>query len=268
MKPIAFHTEYRHKDGMTKTLLPSFLTLPFGAKLAYHQHIGDTSKPGIIFMGGLMSDMTGTKATALEAHCKANNLSFIRFDYQGHGQSSGQFTEGNIGLWASDALAIFDALTNPDQKQIIIGSSMGGWMMLLTALARKETIHGLIGIAAAPDFPEKLMWQKLEPAQQAELKEKGIIYLPNDYGEPYPIRLDFIEESRQHVLLDGDIALDCPIRLLHGMADPDVPYRFSGMIAQAVTSTDVDIHLIKDGDHSLSREEDIEKLLALLDGMV
>ena len=140
--------------------------------------------------------------------------------------------------------------------------------MMLTALARKDRIHSLIGIAAAPDFPDKLMWQKLDHAQQRELKEKGIIHLPSDYGDPYPIRFEFIEESRQHELLNAEIALDCPIRLLHGMADPDVPYRFSGMIAQAVTSKDVDIHLIKDGGHSLSREEDIEKLLETLDRLV
>lgn len=247
---------------------PSFLPLLSGAKLAYHQHTGDPSKPGVIFMGGLMSDMTGSKATALEAHCVTQNISFIRFDYQGHGQSSGTFTEGSIGLWASDALVIFDALTDKNQKQIIIGSSMGGWIMILTALARKNQIHGLIGIAAAPDFPNKLMWQKLSPEQQAELTEKGIIHIPSDYGEPYPIRHAFIEESRQYELLDDEIALNCPIRLLHGMADPDVPYRFSGMIANAVTSQDVEITLIKDGGHSLSREDDIQKLLDVLDKMI
>lgn len=242
-----------------------YLDLPSGAKLAYCKSEG--SSPGVIFLGGFMSDMAGTKATALESHCKEHGIAFIRFDYQGHGESSGRFEEGNIGLWTSDAIAILDALA--DGPQILIGSSMGGWIMLLTALARKENVAGLVGIAAAPDFPTRLMWDQLTQEQRAELEEKGIIYLPCDYGdEPYPIRHTFIEESRSHILLNKTIALDCPIHLLHGMKDHDVPYQMSAELAEKVISEDVQVSLVKDADHRFSEPKEIALLHRAINAML
>ncbi len=248
---------------------PQFLSLSENVQLAYHKHEGDLSKPGVIFLGGLMSDMTGSKATHLEAYCHQEKLSFIRFDYKGHGQSSGEFTEGSIGTWLSDAQAILDQVANPDQKYILIGSSMGGWIMLLLALANPNRVHALLGIAAAPDFPTKLMWDQLPKEQQQELVEKGIIHLPSDYSDdPYPIRHAFIEESRQHNLLDGKIDITCPVRLLHGMRDEDVPYQFSLDIAHKMTSDDVDVLFIKSGDHRLSSEENLCTLTHVLEELL
>ncbi len=261
----------RNKIIPTLLTVPRMTTVSFfspqnkpDVRIAYHAHAG--SAPGVMFCGGLMSDMSGTKATALEAHCVDQGIGFIRFDYQGHGESSGRFEEGSVGEWASDALAVLDELA--DGPQIVVGSSLGGWIMLLLALARPEKVAGLVGIAAAPDFPEKLMWEQLSDAQRTELEEKGMIYIPSDYGdEPYPIRYEFIRESRQHHLLDSEIAIDCPIHLLHGMADPDVPWEFSPRIAERVTSQDVEVTLVKQADHRFSEPENIKMILQTADSM-
>ena len=241
----------------------NYLQLQNGIKLAYHRTEG--TSPGIIFLSGFRSDMTGTKATALEAWAMAQGRAFLRFDYSGHGQSSGEFEKGTIGSWTQAALAVFDELTQG--PQILVGSSMGGWMALLLALARPERVAGLVTVAAAPDFTTRLIWEQLTPQQKQIMAEKGVYYAPSDYGDPYPITLNLIEESRQHLLLDDEIAIDCPMRLLHGMRDGDVPWEFSTRIAELLQSPDVQVRLVKDGDHRMSEPEQIAMLIELVVGL-
>ena len=238
--------------------MPEILLRPDHHTLAYHCSPGDG--PGVIFMGGFLSDMTGSKALTLEAWCRQQGLAFVRFDYHGHGASSGRFEDGTIGRWSEDAIAVLDQLTQG--PQILIGSSMGAWMMLLTALARPQRIAGLIGIAAAPDFTEDLLWQGLDKSKQSRLLIEGMILLPSDYNEtPYPITLELIEEARQHLLLRETLPLSCPVRLLHGMNDSDVPWETSIRLAQQLNSDDVQVTLVKDGDHRLSEPQNLALLI-------
>lgn len=240
-----------------------FLETDDGVRLAYEKTQGEGV--GVVFCGGFMSDMTGSKATALEAHCKERGKPFVRFDYMGHGQSSGVFAQGRIGSWAQNTIQILDDITQG--SQILIGSSMGGWMMFLAALARPERVKGLIGIAAAPDFPSRLMWEKLNDDQRHELEDKGIIHIPSDYDEPYPIRYDFIQESREQNLLDDVIPVTCPVHLIHGMADADVPWEYAPIIANQLASDQVEISMVKSGEHSMSDESNITLILSTLDNM-
>lgn len=243
----------------------SYLTKPDGARIAYHRTPGKT--PGIVFFGGFASDMTGTKALALEAFARQRGQAFLRFDYQGHGQSSGAFAEGTIGLWHSDALAILDAET--DGPQILVGSSMGGWMMLLTASRRPERIAGLVGIAPAPDFTEDLMWPNFSTEIRETLKRDGLYQRPSEYSdEPYTITMKLIEDGRDHLVLRDRLTIDAPVRLLHGMADPDVPYQVSLRIAEHVDCSDLQVRLIKDGDHRLSTERDLDILTSTIADMI
>lgn len=236
-----------------------------GASIAYHRLAG--RGPGLVFLGGFMSDMTGSKALALEDYARRRGQAFLRFDYQGHGQSSGAFEEGSIGLWAEDAIAAFDALT--EGPQILIGSSMGGWIMLLTALARRERVAGLVGLAPAPDFTEDLMWQVFDADKRARLERDGRIEEPSDYGEePYVITRRLIEDGREHLLLRAPIPLDCPVRLIHGMADKDVPWQTSIRICQGLESDDVEIALVKAGGHRLSEPDDLARLTATVEGLI
>lgn len=212
-----------------------------------------------------MSDMTGTKATTLEAHCRGQGRAFLRFDYQGHGQSSGRFEDGTIGLWAADAIEALDRLT--EGPQILIGSSMGGWIMLLVALARPRRVAGLIGIAAAPDFVVP-MWEGFSPDIRRQIEQEGVYRAPSQYSPtPYAITKALIEDGRTRLLLDRPLALDCPVRLLHGMKDPDVPWETSIRLSAALISADVETILVKEGDHRLSRPEDLERLCAVLDAL-
>jgi len=238
------------------------LTAPDGGTIAYRATEGKT--PGVMFLGGFMSDMTGSKALALEEHCRKTGRAFVRFDYQGHGDSSGEFRDGTIGSWMRDALAILDNATKG--PQILIGSSMGGWIMLLLALARPARVAGLIGIAAAPDFTERLLWEKLPEEAMTALQQTGVWEQPSEYGDdPYIITLNLIEEGREHLVLDGPIMIDVPVRLLHGMQDPDVPWYYAQAIQDRIKTPDVTAILIKDGDHRLSREQDLKRLCGELD---
>jgi pimeloyl-ACP methyl ester carboxylesterase len=191
----------------------------------------------------------------------------LRFDYSGHGASGGQFADGTIGRWAEDALAIIDRAS--EGPLLLVGSSMGGWIALLVARARPERVVGLVGIAAAPDFTEVLMWQAMSFEQRATLMSHGVLYVPSQYGDPYPITRALVEDGRNHLLLHEPITLDCPIRLLHGQCDPDVPWEFALQIADQVSSRDVRVILVKDGDHRLSRPQDLallrQTISALLD---
>lgn len=214
---------------------------------------------GVVFLGGFMSDMTGTKATALEAAMRASGRGFLRFDYGGHGESSGKFEEGTIGSWAQDAIFALDNLT--EGPQVLVGSSMGGWIMLLVALARPERVAGLVGIASAPDFTEKLMWANFPPEARRAILEEGIYYEPSDYDDgPYPITRALIEEGRKHLLLDAPIPIEVPVRLLHGMEDEAVPWEISCQLMARLASKDVTLTLVKGGDHRLSGEPDLARL--------
>jgi pimeloyl-ACP methyl ester carboxylesterase len=182
----------------------------------------------------------------------------LRFDYSGHGTSGGQFEQGTIGRWAADALAIIDQVS--EGPLVLVGSSMGGWIALLAASARPERVAALIGIAAAPDFTEVLMWQAMSFEQRITLMSKGVLDVPSQYGDPYPITRALIEDGRNHLLLHEAIAINCPVRLLHGQCDPDVPWEFALRIADQLTGRDVRVILVKDGDHRLSRPQDLALL--------
>ena len=249
---------------MTTPDEPQRLRRPDGHTIAYHARPGKS--PGVLFCGGFKSDMTGTKATALELACRQAGRGFVRFDYFGHGQSSGAFTEGTIGRWADDAIAVLDEVA--DGPTVIVGSSMGGWIMLLAALARPGTVVGLVGIAPAPDFTEDLMWSQFSDDVRRQLETKGIWHEPSIYAdEPYPITYRLIQEGRRHRLLGGTIPLACPVRLLHGMRDPDVPWRHSLRLIDALESRDVTLTLVKDGDHRLSEPADIDRLVTTVESL-
>jgi pimeloyl-ACP methyl ester carboxylesterase len=235
----------------------SFGQLAVGAEAIAYQRLAGRP-PGLVFLGGFRSDMTGTKAAFLEALARRRGQAFLRFDHFGHGQSSGRFEDGTISRWADDAIRVLDALT--EGPQILIGSSMGGWLMLLAARARPARLHALIGIAPAPDFTSELMWPRFSDQQRAALLRDGIIHLPSEYGDPAPITRGLIEDGNRNALLDAPIEVTCPVRLLHGMADPDVPYRHSFRLVEQLTGGDVHLTLIKDGDHRLSRDQDLALL--------
>jgi pimeloyl-ACP methyl ester carboxylesterase len=217
-----------------------------------------------MFLCGFRSDMTGAKASLLDSHCAARGLEFLRFDYSGHGRSSGDFTDGTIGRWAEEAVAVMDhAGAGP---LILVGSSMGGWIMLLAALARPRRVAGLIGIAPAPDFTERLIWDALPEAERAKMMTRGQLEVPSQYADtPTILMRNLIEEGRRHLLLSAPIGLRCPVRLLHGMADPDVPHELSLELAGRLVSDDVRVTLIKDGDHRLSRPQDLALLTQAVD---
>jgi pimeloyl-ACP methyl ester carboxylesterase len=244
---------------MTDTLsaAPQFLEAGPGVSIAYHRLSGKS--PGVVFLGGFMSDMTGSKALALEAFCRARGQSFLRFDYRGHGASSGKFEEGTIGLWAEDALAAVDRLT--EGPQILVGSSMGGWIALLVARQRPERVKALVGIAPAPDFTEDLLWAAYSAEKREALQRAGVVYEPSQYSErPYGITYELIRDGRKHLLLRDPLRLRSPVRILHGMLDPDVPWQRSLRLADKLETGDVRVTLIKDGDHRLSRDQDLALL--------
>jgi pimeloyl-ACP methyl ester carboxylesterase len=240
---------------------PKYIKTPDGSRIAYHKTEG--RKPTVIFCGGYMSDMEGTKAIFLEKTCAELRLSFIRFDYSGHGKSSGKFEDGTIGQWKDDALVVIEQLTESDV--IIIGSSMGGWIGLLVTMALGKKVKAFIGIAAAPDFTRELMWDKYSSSIRQILKTEGIYHEPSEYSdEPYKVSYGLIREGENHILLNKPIKIDCPIRLFHGLKDADVPSEYSMRISEKVTSNDVVISFNKSGDHRLSSPEDLERLKSAL----
>lgn len=205
-----------------------------------------------------MSDMTGTKALALERACKKHGRAYTRFDYRGHGQSSGVFEEGTVGLWTEDALAVLDKVS--EGPQVVVGSSMGGWIMLLLARARPQNIAGLVGIAPAPDFVLR-MWDNFSDEIKMTLKRDGIYHAPSEYSdEPYSITMDLIEEGQKHLILQKPLTVNYPVRILHGMEDPDVPWRQSLEIVDRLIGGDIVVTFSKTGDHRLSEPEDIARL--------
>ena len=243
----------------------SHLTQDDGATIAYHQTAGKS--PGVVFLTGFKSDMTGTKALATEKLCKNLGHAFLRFDYFGHGSSSGRFEEGTIGRWAKDTTSVLDKLT--EGPQILVGSSMGGWIMLLAAQSRIERIAGLVGIAAAPDFTEDLISHTLTDRQRQKMANSGYIDIPNCYeDEPYRIHQNLLDEGRNNLLLRSKINFDVPVRLIHGIEDEDVPWKTSLTIAGRLMSPDVEITYVKSGNHRLSEDTDLKRLERIISALL
>ena len=228
---------------------PCFLTTPQGRRIAYERVTGHG--PGIVFLHGLRSDMTGTKAVALADWARRTGRAFLRFDCSGHGLSSGRFEDGAIGDWFEDAQAALDRLT--EGPQVLVGSSMGGWLALLLARALPGRVKGLVGIAAAPDFTEDSMWAQATEAQRAALLRDGFIQRPSDYGDaPYVITRRLIEDGRAHLVLRDPLPLPFPVRLLHGTADTDVPLGVALRLMDHAAGPDLQLTLVKDADHRFS----------------
>ncbi len=232
--------------------MPQMLDTPTGRRIAYHQSPG--AGPGLVFLGGFRSDMEGTKALALEAFAKARGQAFLRFDYSGHGQSSGDFLDGSIGDWFEDAAAAITALTTG--PLVLIGSSMGGWMALLCARAMPERVAGMVTIAAAPDFTEDGMWAAFTDAQRGELLEKGQIALPSEYSDqPYVVTRRLIDEGRTRLVLRTPLSLPMPVRFLQGTDDRDVPVSVALQLIEHASGPDMRLTLVKDADHRFSTPE-------------
>ncbi|WP_350335997.1 alpha/beta hydrolase [Coralliovum pocilloporae] len=231
------------------------------------------SRPGLVWLGGFKSDMDGTKAIALDDWAGANGLSCTRFDYSGHGLSSGDFADGTISKWAEESQAVLDRVT--EGPQILIGSSMGGWMSLLLAKRHLESvgkdqsrIAGMVLIAPAADFTERLMWANFPEAVRQDILTKGRFEKPSEYSdEPYIITRDLIEDGRDNLLMDAPIETGCPVHILQGMRDEDVPWQHAEATFELMTSDDALMTLVKDGDHRLSREQDIALILKSVEAM-
>jgi hypothetical protein len=241
----------------------TYFTPPDGNRLAFRRRAARAGQLTFMWMCGFKSDMTGSKVIGLEDWANRTGHGFLAFDYSGHGQSDGAFEDGTVSQWRADALAAIDSQT--DGPLVVVGSSMGGWMALLAALARPNRVKGLILIAPAPDFTEKLMWPDFSAEAQAEIMEKGFTLRPSDYDAPYIITRTLIEDGRQWQILDKPIDFDGPVRILQGMQDADVPWTHAARLVDAMTAGDLTITLIKDGDHRLSRDQDIARLLAICD---
>jgi pimeloyl-ACP methyl ester carboxylesterase len=241
-----------------------FLERDAGVRLAYAAQGG--AGPTVVFLGGYASDMTGTKARYLEGWCRERGYAFLRFDHRGHGLSSGRLVDGTIGAWREDALAILkECVRGP---LLLVGSSMGAWVMLLLALALPERIHGLVGVAAAPDFTEDLLWARLDEDQRLTLRRDGTIRLPSTYGDPLPFSWRLVEDGRRHLVLRAPLPLPCPVRLLHGTRDVEVPWDTSLRLAEAIRGRDVALTLVKDGRHRLSEPHELSLLAATVQSLL
>jgi len=246
---------------------PAFIEVGTGEdrrKIAVRARAG--AAPGLIWLGGFNSDMTGTKALALDAWAAERGRACVRFDYSGHGESGGAFIDGTIGRWLEESVAVFEQFCRG--PQVVIGSSMGGWMALLLAreIAKREacpaSLAGLVLIAPAPDFTEQLMWNGFTPEIREEIQTKGVWMRPSQYGDAYPITRALIEEGRNHLLLGSAIEVGCPVRILQGAQDPDVPWQHAFALAHRLPTEDVVLTMIQDGDHRLSRPQDIARIIA------
>ncbi|ABI78635.1 hydrolase, alpha/beta fold family protein [Hyphomonas neptunium ATCC 15444] len=237
-----------------------YFTSPEGRRLAFRKTPPVNGGPTLIWLSGYRSDMSGGKAQAVKSWAWETGNGAVLFDYSGHGESDGRFEDGTISTWREDALAAIDTLS--EGPVILVGSSMGGWIALLAALARPQRVKGLVLIAPAPDFTEKLMWAGLSLDQQDEVMTKGVTLRPSDYGTPDPVTKALIEDGRNWQLLDSPIEFDGPVRILQGMEDPDVPWPHALELNERLTSSDTVLTLIKDGDHRLSRDQDMARLIA------
>lgn len=232
--------------------MTEYLTTPQGRRIAHHRTEGQG--PGIVFLGGFMSDMTGSKAMFLQDWAAAQGRAFLRFDYSGHGQSSGAFEDGCIGDWVEDALAMIKALT--EGPQVLVGSSMGGWIALQIARTLPDRVKGLVGIAPAPDFTEDSMWAGFSEAQRMALMDQGRIVIPSDYSEDgYPITRRLIEDGRARLVLRTPLSLPFPVRILQGTADTDVPVSVALRLMDHADCPDLRLTLVKGADHRFSTPE-------------
>jgi alpha-beta hydrolase superfamily lysophospholipase len=235
-----------------------FLPRPGGERLAWRRVAG--AGPTVVWLCGYRSDMTGTKAEALADWAAARGRGYLRFDYFGHGESSGDFGEGTITRWREDALAVIDEMT--EGPLVLVGSSMGGWIACLAALARPDRIHAMVLIAPAADFTTRLMPARFPPEALDAIREAGVWMQPSEYGQANPITRALLEDGARWSILDSAVPIQAPVRILQGGEDPDVPWRHALELAQAIKSPDVVFSLIKDGDHRLSRPQDIARLTA------
>lgn len=244
---------------------PDHLTTPQGRRIAYHQTAGQG--PGVVFLGGFKSDMQGTKAVYLQDWAERNGRAFLRFDYSGHGQSSEDFLDGAIGDWFEDAQAAVTGLT--EGPQVLVGSSMGGWIALLLARAVPDRVAGLVGIAAAPDFTEDSMWQGFTEAQRAEMASTGQVALPSEYSDaPYVITRRLIEDGRRHLVLRSPLALPFPVRLLQGTADVDVPQEVALRLLAHASGDDIRLSLVKGADHRFSTPDCLAMITQAIDDVL
>ena len=249
---------------MSESRLQSLTVEPPKRNIAVRAREG--KGPGLFWLGGFKSDMKGTKAEALDAWAAAQGRACVRFDYSGHGESGGDFNQGTIGRWLAESVAVYTKFAAG--PQVIVGSSMGGWLALLLARELRKRqgaapMAGMVLIAPAVDFTEELMWKRFPDATKREIEDKGLWLRPSEYSEaPYPITKGLIEDGRKHLLLGGLIEAGCPVHILQGVQDPDVPWRHAVELVSRLAGDDVVLTLIKDGDHRLSRPEDIERLIA------
>ena len=260
------HSVPSMNDGMTgERHAPSLLALAGGGHVAYRFLPGRA--PTVVFLCGYASEMSGTKARFLHRRCAEAGHAYLRFDYRGHGASSGRFEDGTIGSWADDACVVIEAATRG--RLVLVGSSMGGWIMLLVARRLPERVRALVGVAAAPDFTEDGMWPRMSASERETLATRGVVYVPGEYSDdPYPITLRLIEDGRERLQFRDRIPLDCPVRLIHGYRDDDVPWRTSLRLAARLRSSDVTVEIVSDGDHRLSRDEDLARLARTLHGVL
>ena len=227
-----------------------------GHEIAWRAVAGEG--PTVVWLGGFRSDMAGTKAQALADRALAEGRSYLRFDYFGHGESSGDFAAGTITRWRVDSLAVMDRLTTG--PLVLVGSSMGGWLSCLAAMARPERLAGMVLVAPAADFTERLMRPGMDAAARAVMERDGVWMRPSDYGDPYPITRELLDDGACWSILPGPVRLGAPVRILQGGADPDVPWRHALALAEAIEDQDLVFSLIRDGDHRLSRPQDLARL--------
>ena len=233
--------------------MPEILKTDSERRIAFHKT--DGAAPTIVFLGGFMSDMEGSKATFLEAHARDTGQAFLRFDYSGHGLSSGEFKDGAIGDWLADARAVIEAKT--DGPLILVGSSMGGWISLLLCKTLSDRVAGLVTIAAAPDFTEDSMWAGFDDAQKTMLESEGVVLLPSDYGDPYPITKRLIEDGRENLVMRSPMCFDFPVRMLQGTEDTAVTRETALRLLDHIKADDMQLTFVKGGDHSLSSTDNL-----------
>ena len=244
---------------------PDLHPLAGGGHVAYRFLPGRA--PTVVFLCGYASEMTGTKARFLHRVCADAGHAYLRFDYRGRGASSGRFEEGTIGSWTDDACAVIEAAVRG--PVVLVGSSMGGWIMLLVARRLSGRVRALVGVAAAPDFTEDGLWTRMSDSERHELATRGVLHVPSRYSdEPYPVTLRLVEDARERLQLRDRIPLDCPVRLIHGYRDEDVPWQTSFRLASWLRSSDVKVEIVGDGEHRLSRDADLARLARTLHGVL
>jgi pimeloyl-ACP methyl ester carboxylesterase len=245
--------------------MTSFLTTPQGRHIAFVRTPG--KQPGVVFLGGFRSDMTGSKALHLQAWAEATGRAFLRFDYSGHGASRGDFADGAIGDWREDAAAVIEALS--EGPQVLVGSSMGGWIALLLARDMPDRVAGLVGIAAAPDFTETMWEDEFSPAERARLLQDGVVLRPSDYSdEPYPITRRLIEDGKANLVLTAPLPLPVPVRLLQGGADTDVPPALALRLMAHLDSPNLRLTLVRDADHRFSTPDCLALLVETVEAVL